>query len=318
MNISLLEPLGVPEAVIREYGRALEEAGHSFTYYDRKTTDVEELKRRTAGQDIVMIANNPYPDEVIRSADRLKMIAVAFTGTDHVGKAACQEKNIMICNCAGYSDQTVAELVIGMVLDLYRKIRIADRTVRNGGTSAGLTGREIAGKTVGIVGCGKIGSRTAKLFQAFGAKVLISEREERPEWKEQGFVLTDLDTLMKSSDIVSIHLPLTDATRGFISREKIALMKQDAVLINCARGPIVDNFALAQALQERRIAGAGIDVFDMEPPIPSEYGLLHADNAVLTPHVAFLSEESMVRRAEIEFENVNAYLAGAPRNICRY
>ena len=318
MNISLLEPLGVPDEVIEEYGKALKEAGHNFTYYNQKTTDIEELKRRSAGQEIVMIANNPYPDEVIRSAENLKMIAVAFTGIDHVGKEACKERDIMVCNCAGYSDQTVAELVIGMVLGLYRKILISDRAVRNGGTNAGLVGKEIAGKTVGIVGCGKIGYRTAKLFQAFGAKVLVNELQEKPEWKEEGLIFSDIDTVMSQSDIISIHLPLMDSTRGFISREKIALMKKDAILINCARGPIVDNFALAEALKERKIAGAGIDVFDMEPPIPYEYGLIRADNTLVTPHIAFLSEESMVRRAKIEFDNVSAYLAGNPQNICRY
>lgn len=318
MNISLLEPLGVPDEVIENYGKVLREAGHNFTYYNQKTTDIEELKKRSAGQEIVMIANNPYPDEVIRSAESLKMIAVAFTGVDHVGKAACREKDIMVCNCAGYSDQTVAELVIGLVLSLYRKINICDRAVRNGGTNAGFVGREISGKTAGIIGCGKIGYRTAKLFQAFGAKVLVNEIAEKPEWREEGLIFSDLDTLMSESDIISIHLPLIDTTRGFISKEKIALMKKDAVLINCARGPIVDNYALSEALKARKIAGAGIDVFDMEPPIPSEYGLMHADNAVVTPHIAFLSRESMIRRAEIEFDNVNAYLAGKPQNICRY
>lgn len=315
MNISLLEPLGVPEEMIEKYGEELRALGHQFTYYNQKTTDVEELKRRSAGQDIVMIANNPYPDEVILAADQLKMIAVAFTGIDHVGKAA-RERGITICNCAGYSDQTVAELVIGMVLALYRKIPLADRSVRNGGTNAGLAGREIAGKKVGIVGCGKIGYRTAKLFQAFGAEVCYNELQEKEEWKAEGLTYSDLDTLMSSCDIVSVHLPLMESTRGFLSREKLELMKETALFINCARGPIVDNYALAQLLKERKIAGAGVDVFEMEPPIPAEYELMHADNAVVTPHIAFLSEESMVRRVGIEFANVKAYLAGTPENVC--
>ena len=315
MKISLLEPLSVAEEIIEEYGRKLRLEGHEFTYYREKTTDVEELKKRSAEQDIVMIANNPYPDEVICSADRLKMIAVAFTGIDHVGKAA-KEKGIMICNCAGYSDQTVAELVIGMVLSLYRKIPLANRAVRNGGTSVGFIGREIAGKQVGIIGCGKIGYRTAKLFQAFGAKILVNELAERTEWKEEGLLFADLDTLMRESDIISIHLPLIDSTRGFISREKIALMKRDAILINCARGPIVDNYALAQALKAGKIAGAGVDVFDVEPPIPAEYDLMHVDRVIVTPHIAFFSQESMLRRVEIAFANVDAFLGGRPQNVC--
>ena len=316
MNISLLEPLGVSEEVIEIYGKSLTDAGHQFTYYKEKAEDVEELKRRTAGQDIVMIANHPYPDEVIRSADRLKMIAVAFTGVDHVGREACREKGILVCNCAGYSNESVAELAVGMVLGLYRKIVEADGLVRDGGTNLGMAGREIAGKTVGIVGCGKIGYRTAKLFQAFGAKVLVNELQAKEEWKAEGLEAVDLDAVMARSDIISIHLPLCQATRGLIGREKIALMKETAILVNCARGPIIDNEALAEALSEKRIAGAAIDVYDMEPPIPEDYPLLHAPNTLFTPHVAFLTEEAMVRRAKIEFDNVQAYLAGKPQNIC--
>jgi len=318
MNISLLEPIGISEEQIQKMAEAFQKEGHTFTYYGDKTTDTEELKRRSTDQDIVMIANNPYPDEVVKAADRLKMIAVAFTGIDHVGLNACREKGIMVCNCAGYSNQSVAELVIGMTIGLYRKLDECGRAVRNGRTSAGLTGREIAGKTVGIVGCGQIGMRTTKLFQAFGAKVLAYSRHERQEWKTEGIRACSIDELLAQSDIVSINLPLNQETRGFFGKDMIAKMKPDSILINCARGPIVDNAALAKALQEGRIAGAAIDVFDMEPPIPADYPLLQARNVLLTPHVAFLTEESMVRRAEIEFENVNAYLQGSPVNICKF
>lgn len=146
MNISLLEPLGISTEIIEGFSQRLREAGHFFTYYDTKTTDVEELKRRSAGQDIVMIANTPYPDEVIRSCDSLKMIAVAFTGIDHVGLEACREKGITVCNCAGYSDVSVSELVLGMALNLMRSISVCDGSVREGKTSAGLTGIEVRAK----------------------------------------------------------------------------------------------------------------------------------------------------------------------------
>ena len=126
-----------------------------------------------------------------------------------------------------------------------------------------------------------------------------------------------LEELLRESDIVSLHTPSNAATRGMIGAEQIALMKPDALFINCARGPIVDSRALADALNEGRIAGAGIDVFGAEPPIPADEPLLHAKNALLTPHIAFASEESMVRRARIAFSNVYAYLKGAPENLCR-
>lgn len=317
MNISLLEPIGVPEEMINSLAEGLRKEGHIFTYYDTKTTDVEELKRRSAGQEIVMIANNPYPNEVVRACDSLKAIAVAFTGIDHVGLEACREKNIAVLNCAGYSNQSVAELSIGMAISVMRKILEGDFAVRNGRTSAGLVGTEICGRTVGIIGCGQIGFKTAKLFKAFGTDVLAYSRHEREEWKEAGIRFADMDTLLRESDIVSLHLPLNETTKGFFDGDKINKMKEDAILINCARGPIVNNAALAKALNEGKIAGAAIDVFDMEPPIPADYPLCSAKNILLTPHVAFATKEAMVRRAKIEFDNVYAYLQGKLENVCR-
>lgn len=318
MNISLLEPIGVPEEMIEDLAAGLKKEGHIFTYYDTKTTKVEELKRRSAGQDIVMIANNPYPDEVVRACDSLKAIAVAFTGIDHVGLSACREKKIDVLNCAGYSNQSVAELSVGLAVAVMRKILKGDFAVKNGGTSAGLVGTEICGKTVGIIGCGQIGFKTAKLFKAFGADVLVYSRHEKEEWKEAGICFADIDTLLKESDIVSLHLPLNETTKGFFDRCMFEKMKENAVFINCARGPIVDNAALAEALNEGKIAGAAIDVFDMEPPVPADYPLCHAKNVLLTPHVAFATQEAMVRRAKIEFDNVYAYLQGKPENLCQF
>ena len=316
MKVSLLEPIGVEKSKIDDLSKKLIEGGHSFTYYESKTTDVEELKHRSEGQDIVMIANNPYPNEVIESLDSLKMLNVAFTGIDHVGLSACKEKGITVCNCSGYSNVSVSELVIGMTINALRFVNTCDNAVRNGKTSMGLTGTEIKDKTVGIIGCGQIGFMTARLFQAFGAKVIATARHEREEVKKTGIEYVDLDTLLSTSDIVSLHVPANADTKGMISAEKIALMKPTAVFINCARGPIVDNEALANALNEGRIAAAAIDVFDMEPPIPEDYPLLHAKNTILTPHVAFLTKEAMIRRAEILFENVYAYVEGTPIHTC--
>ena len=316
MHISLLEPIGVSRALIDELAQPLLDAGHTFTYYDQKTTDPEELIRRSQGADIVMIANNPYPAQVVHAAASLKMLDVAFTGIDHVALDACKEKGVMVCNAANYSNQTVGEMAIGLTIGLLRKLAECNDRVRHGGTSAGLMGREICGRTVGIVGTGRIGMITAKLFQAFGAKVIAASRSEKDEAKAMGIEYVPLAELMQRSDIVSIHTPNTASTRGLISREMIDLMKPTAILINCARGPIVDSQALADALNEDRIAGAGIDVYNVEPPIPDSEPLLHAKNTLLAPHVAFLSEEAMVRRAHIVFDNLYAYVKGEPMNVC--
>ena len=317
MRISLLEPIGVSKEVLDELAEGLKERGHEFVSYDTKTTDPEELKRRSAGSEVVMIANNPYPAEVVAASADLKMLSVAFTGIDHIGVEECRKRGILICNAAGYSNQTVAELTVGMAIDALRNVVKADKTVRSGGTSAGIGGREICGRTVGIIGLGQIGLMTAKLFLAFGAKVIAYNHSESEEAKALGIEYKSLEEVLAESDIVSLHLPLNPSTRGFLSAERIALMKADAVFINCARGPIVDNVALAEALNNDRLGFACIDVYDMEPPIPEDYPLLHAKNTLLTPHQAFVSEESMKRRAKIVFDNVYAYLDGKPINICK-
>ena len=316
MNIALLEPLGVSAARIEELAAPLATAGHRFTYFDTKTTDVDELARRNADADVVMIANNPYPAEVIERCPALKMVDVAFTGIDHVGLAAAKERGVEVRNCAGYSDISVAELALGLTIDVLRHVTDADRAVRAGRTSAGLMGREICGKTVGIIGCGHIGCAAGRLFKAFGARVLGYARHEHAEAAEAGIEQVSLAQLLSASDIVSLHLPLNDTTRKSFDAALIAQMKDGAILINCARGGIVDNDALASALASGKIAGAGIDVFDMEPPVPSGYVLVNAPNCIFTPHVAFLTEEAMERRAQIAFENVYAYAEGRALNIC--
>ena len=317
MKITLLEPLGISAAVLADYAAKLEAKGHTFTAYDAKTTDPAELLARTGDSDIAVIANNPFPASVVEGAPNLKMLNVAFTGIDHVALDACKAKGVMVCNAAGYSTQCVAELALGLAIGCLRSLTACDFATRGGGTSAGLRGREICGKTVGIVGTGAIGTKTAQLFQAFGAKVIAYSRTVRPEVEAMGVKYVSLEEVMKESDIVSIHTPNNAETKGLISADMIALMKPNAIFINVARGAIVDNKALARALNEDKLGAAGIDVYDMEPPLPEYYPLLFAKNAILTPHVAFATEESMLRRAEIVFANLDAYLDGKPENVCK-
>lgn len=318
MRIALLEPLGVSAQTIDELAEPIRQRGHEFVYFDQKTTDAAELASRSRGADVVMIANNPYPPEVVEAADALKMVAVAFTGIDHVALDACRSQGITVCNCAGYSDVSVAELTLGLTIDVLRKVAQGDAAVRHGGTSAGLTGREISGRTVGVVGTGHIGTQVGRLFRAFGARVLGYARHENPEATAAGIEFTpSLNELLVQSDIVTLHLPLNDTTRKSFDAEQFARMREGSVFINCARGAIVDNDALAEALRSGHLAGAGVDVFDMEPPLPADYPLVKAPNVVLTPHVGFLTEEAMQRRARIEFGNVVAWLDGAPTNVCQ-
>lgn len=315
MKIALLEPLHVPEARINELAQPLIDAGHEFTYYPDKTTDPNELYERSKDADIVMIANNPYPAEVIERLENTKFINVAFTGFDHVNSKASKDKGIAIANASGYATTAVAELALGLTLDLFRAITKGNDDIRNANFPGPFQGREIKGKTVGIVGTGHIGLETAKLFKAFGANLIGYNRSEKQEAKDLGVELVELDELLQRADIVSVHLPLNDETKHLLNKDKLSLMKDSAVIINVARGPIIDDAALADLLNEGKIAGAGIDVFDGEPPLPADYPLLSAKNAILTPHVGFLSDEAMELRAQIAFENTKAFIDGKPQNI---
>jgi len=314
MKIAMLEPLSVSNDIIEKLSQGLKDKGHEFVAYDTVTNDVEELKRRAEGAEAIIIANNPLPGEVIKASDNLKFISVAFTGIDHVDKDACIEKGVKISNASGYSNQSVAELVIGMIISKLRNIVECDKVVREGKTKDGLVGFELAGKTVGIVGTGAIGLQVARLLNAFGCNLLGYDVAKRPEAEELGIKYVELDELLKESDIVTLHTPLIEATRSLINKENLKLLKPSALLINCARGPVIDIEATAEALKERKLAGAAIDVFEIEPPLPTDHVLFGADNALLTPHIAFATAESMVRRAEITFQNIYSWLEGKQIN----
>jgi D-3-phosphoglycerate dehydrogenase len=315
MNIVLMEPLGVAEETIDRMAAGLIDQGHEFITYDAVAADEAEMIDRAREAHVLIIANHPLPAPVIEAAENLKMISVAFVGVDHVGLDLCRDREIVISNAAGYCDDAVAELALGMTLNLLRNGKAADLATRQGETRTGIVGNELAGKTVGIIGTGNIGLRTAELFKAFKCKLIAYSRSVRQEAQDLGVTYKSLIEVMEESDIVSIHTPLTGATKGMISKDLIGRMKKDALLINVARGPIVDNQALADALNAGIIRGAGVDVFDMEPPLPADEPLHKAKNVWLAPHVAFATKESIERRAQIAFDNVSLWLDGRPQNV---
>jgi D-3-phosphoglycerate dehydrogenase len=308
MRVVMMEPLAVSDVIIDRLSEQLKKEGHEFISFDTVTKEVSELKKRASNADILIIANNPLPGEVIKSVKNLKFISVAFTGIDHVDKAACIEQGVKISNAAGYSTDSVAELVIGLIISKLRNIVECNDAAREGKTKDGLVGFELSGKTVGIVGTGAIGLKTAKLLNAFGCKLLGYNRSIKKEGEELGIKYVSLEELMQESDIITLHTPLTEQTKFLINEENVKLMKSSAILINCARGQVIDIEAIAKGLKEKRIAGAAIDVFEIEPPLPSNHVLFDADNALLTPHIAFATKESMIRRANITFENIYSWL----------
>lgn len=314
MKIVLLEPLGVSKEKIQKLAEPFVKAGHEFTPYYTLAADEAEQLERVRNADVIIMANHPLTAGVIEQCENLKYISVAFVGIDHIGKDACQAKGINISNAAGYCDDAVAELSIGLALDCLRNISAVNDVIRRGGTKDGLVGHELRGRTVGVIGTGRIGQATARLFKAFGCQLLGYSRTVRCEAEAEGIRYVSLDELLAQSDIVTVHTPLTDETKYLLSKEKIALMKDTSILINTSRGPVVDNAALAEALNEGRLAGAGIDVFDGEPPLSEDYPLLHAKNAVCTPHIGFATIESIDRRAEIVFNNVARWMEGIVQN----
>lgn len=312
MKIVVIEPLGVAQEKLQNTAKEIIGDRADIIYYQTKTTDSAELSDRAKDADIIVVSNLPLKREVLENCPKLKMISVAFTGVDHIAMDYCRENGITVSNCAGYSTKSVSELVFGMLLCLYRNIMKCDEAVRNGGTKDGLVGNEISGKKFGIVGTGAIGLKTAAIAQAFGCEVYAYSRTQK---QVDGITYLPLDKLMSECDIISLHVPLTEQTKGLINAEKIALMKKSAVLVNTARGPVVDSEALSAALKDGKIAGACIDVFENEPPVAKGHPLLNCPNVVATPHVAFATKEAMEVRAGMVFENVSAYLDGKPINV---
>lgn len=310
-EIVIAQPLGVSKETLDTLLAPLTSRGYHLTLWDSLPENQDDLGNRISKAYLAVIANFPLKKEALDKASSLKYLCVAFTGVDHVDIDTCREKGIAVSNCAGYSTESVAELAIGMMLSLYRKLAEGQDAAAHGKTGAGLRGIEIKDRTVGIIGTGAIGYRTANLAKAFGAKVIGYNRSH----SHDDITYTDLNTLLQTSDIVSIHLPLTKDTKHFIDKDKLSLMKKDAILINTARGGIIDNEALAEALKKGEIAGAGIDVFDMEPPLPEDYPLLSAPHTVLTPHVGFDTEEAMERRAAIVADNLKSFVEGKQKNI---
>lgn len=312
MKLVIIEPLGVEETRLLALAKEKLRDRVEIVYYDTRETDTDTLVMRAEDADILAFSNLPFKKEVLERCKKLKMISVAFTGVDHVAMDYCRERGILVCNCAGYSNTAVSELVIGLALSLYRNIIPCNEAVRREKDKTGLIGLELEGRKFGVVGLGAIGSRTARLARAFGCQVYAYNRSPK---SVEGVKMTDLDTLLRECDIVSLHVPLTEETRGLIDEEKLSLMRPDAVLINTARGPVVDSAALARALKEGRLAGAAVDVFETEPPISADHPLLSCPNLIATPHVAFATKEALYKRAVIVFENIVKYLDGCPQNV---
>ena len=303
MKIVFLEPLGLSVEAIEKACENLKRQGHEIVIYpDRKP----ELNiERAEGAHIIVESNMPLRKDFFDACPNLKMLSIAFTGLDHIDMEECNRLNIKVMNAAGYSTEAVAEETICMMIGLYRHVIENDRITRSCKGLSIIPGREIADKTVGIIGMGAIGQRTAELAKCFGCNVVAWNRTPKTI---DNVKFVDKETLLRTSDIIALHVALNNETRNFITAKELALMKPSAIIVNAARGPIINANDLAKALKDGSIAGAALDVYDQEPPLNNDNQLFTAPNTMLLPHIGFATREAFELRLGIVVRNVEEFV----------
>lgn len=289
----------------------------SCTVYDR--TDAAEIIHRAREAQIILTNKTPLTKETINALPDLRCIGVMATGYNVVDISAAKERNIVVTNVPAYGTASVAQTVFALLLELTHRVRLHADLVKYGAWSlqpdfSFWQGEliELAGKTMGIVGYGYIGKAVAKIALAFGMNVIISTRTMNATGGDVRCV--DIDSLFKTSDVISLHCSLTEETKLLVNAERLAQMKRTAFLINTSRGALIDETALAAALNNERIAGAGLDVLSTEPP-PKDHPLFSAKNCVVTPHYAWATRDSRQRLMNAVVENVRAHISGKPINV---
>ena len=281
-------------------------------------TAPEQIPERIADAEVIVSNKVRLMEPVLRHGTNLKLICLSATGYDCVDTAYCAAHGIGVCNVPGYSTHSVAQLTVAMVLELTNHLSQYRAYVHSGAYSrSGVANalvpvwNELYGKTWGILGGGNIGRQVAKIAEAFGCRVLVCRRKP-----DEVYETVDVDTLCRESDILSIHVPLTEQTRGMIGEKQISLMKETAIVVNVARGAVTDEAALAEAVKTGRIAGIGVDVYSQEPFGEAHpfAGILDLPNVCLTPHTAWGALETRNRCIAMVAENISAYLAGERKN----
>jgi glycerate dehydrogenase len=289
-------------------------------YVEYEKTAVDEIVPRLTGATVAVTNKVPMRENVLEKLPQLKMIAVAATGYDVVDIAACRARGIVVANIRNYAVHTVPEHVFALVLALRRNLLAYRQDVDNGAWQRSdqfclFTHpiHDLHGATLGICGEGAIGQGTATIARAFGMRVLFADHEPP---KASNVEFTSFDDVLRESDVISLHCPLTPASRNFIGLNEFRKMRRHAILINTARGGLVNEQDLIRALDEELIGGAGFDVLTMEPP-PADHPLLqvHRPNFILTPHIAWASTDAMQTLADQLVDNIDAWAAGKPQNL---
>ncbi len=306
-TIAVLQDLGVDRTRVEELAAAI-----LPDWTIRWTTGAGPAAKRAAPAEVVVTVNEPL-DAAALEALRPRLVSISFTGTDHVDLEAARSRGIAVTNVPAYATASVAELTIGLIVSLMRMVVEGDASVRAGTWRSGITGTELEGRTVGVIGTGRIGTAVARRLAPFGCTLLGASRSRARCFADAGGTHVELDDLLGRSDVVTLHVPLTGETRGLLGARELGLMRRGALLVNTARGPVVDPDALVRALEEGLIGGAAIDVYDTEP-IPEGHPLLAAPRTILLPHVAFATREALERKAVQTLENVRDFLEGKRTN----
>ncbi len=314
IKIVFAEPIGLTDEEKLAFASEMEQQGNSVVFYNDVPRDNDELIQRIADAQVLVVSNLPVPETAINAAKNLKYISVAFTGVDHIAQESCKQRGIFISNAAGYSTQAVAELTIGMAIDLLRKITPADSVTRSLGGRNGFLGQELAGKTFGILGAGAIGQRVAQLANAFGCNVVAWSRTQK---NMSNVKFLDFDEVIRSADILSLHLPLTPQTENLVGMREFGMMKPTAMLINTARAKVVNTPALVDALNQKIIAGVAVDIYEHEPPLKADHPLLATPNTLLLPHLGFATHEAIALRSQIVLNNIRGWLQGNLQNVVK-
>ena len=291
-----------------------------YTVYDR--TPADKVIERAKGANILIINKTVVTREILDAlSPELEYIGLQSTGYNVVDCDYARKLGITVCNIPAYSTKAVAQLVFAFILQVTNEVALHSNAVKNGEWctcpdfcfwKTPLT--ELDSKFIGIIGFGSIGRRVAKLAEAFDMKVLAYAPRPKDKGELKTVEFVDLDTLLKNSDIITCHCPLTEETKGMINAENISKMKKSAIFINTSRGPVVDEKALADALNSEKIKAACLDVLETEPALESN-PLLKAKNCYITPHIAWAAHETRARLLKILEENIEAYLSGKPQNV---
>lgn len=316
MKIAVLERHSVGTDVPVQY----EHLGE-VTYY-RNTTTIEEVRERVRDVDIIVANKAPLREETLKDAPHVKLICELATGFDNVDLDYCRERGIRVCNVVDYCSGMVAQHTFALALALLEKLPHYDEYVKSGAYSAqdrfsnfDMPFHELEGRTWGIIGMGNIGRRVARIAEAFGCRVIFYSVTGKSSCRD--YPQVDKDTLLAESDVLSLHCPLSGLTRGIIDREALQKMKKTAILINVARGAVVDNRDLYDALVTGEIAAAGLDVVDGEPLQLSNplSGFKDSNRLIITPHLAWASVEARTRCVDEVAKNIEAFLRGEMRNV---